>query len=79
MRPSPEGWRGYAIIWEQAGVCRFSCVIGMLTDRAGAAQSYAHQIMELREGAAAYWLDKVLPAGRRYWTTGGVAARTTSR
>ncbi len=51
----------------------------LLTDSAAAAQSYARQIMELTEGAAAYWLDKALLAGRQYWTTGAVAYRTTSR
>ena len=44
-----------------------------------AAQGYACQIMELREGTAAYWLDQALTAGRQYWTTGAVADRTTSR
>ena len=51
----------------------------LLTADGAAAQSYAGQIMELTEGAAAYWLDQALPAGRQYWTTGEVAARTTSR
>ena len=35
------------------------------------------QIMELTVGAAAYWRDQVLTAGRQYWTTGEVADRTT--
>lgn len=51
----------------------------LLTDDRAVAQSCARQIMELTEGAAAYWLDQALTAGRQYWTTGEVAYRTTSR
>lgn len=51
----------------------------LLTDNGTVAQSCARQIMELTAGAAAYWLDQALVAGRQYWTTGEVAYRTTSR
>lgn len=51
----------------------------LLTASEAAAQTGARQIMELTEGAGAYWLDKVLVASQQYWTTGEVAYRTTSR